>query len=86
MSKVTLGILLTAIALVVLGTLAELPTFSGGSGVLIVASLVYAFHVAKREVLLLTRSMEIRDDERAAKAAPPPRVPKEAEALGSRAI
>lgn len=86
MSRVTLAILFTAIGLVVLGTLAGLPTFSGGTGVLIVAGLVYAFHVAQREVLLLTRSMEVRDDERASKAAPPPRVPKEATEIRSRAL
>lgn len=86
MSKVTLGILFSAIALVILGTGLGLPTFSGGTGVLIVASLVYAFHVSQREVLLLTRSMEVRDDERKAKIAPGPRIPLEAPELRSRAL
>ena len=62
MSKVTLGILFSAIALITIGTFLELSAFSGVTGVLLVAALVYAFHVAKGEVLLLTRSMEVRED------------------------
>lgn len=86
MSKVTLGILFTAIVLVIAATIIGVPGFSGGAGVLIVAGLVYAFHVAKREVLLLTYSMEVRGDERERKSVPKPPVPNEMRRLGKRAI
>jgi hypothetical protein len=62
-SKISLGVLLTAIALIILAVFLEVPYFTGGSGVLFVAALVYSYHVAKRDMELLQYAMEHADDE-----------------------
>jgi hypothetical protein len=86
MSKVTLSVLFAAIGLVVSATYFEVPGFSGGVGVLIVAGLVYAFHVAQREVLLLTHSMEVRENERREKSARSPAMPREMRSVSGRSL
>ena len=52
MSKVTLGILFAAIGLAIVATYFELAVVSGGSGVVLVVGLIYAFVVTKREIAL----------------------------------
>ena len=52
MSKVTLGILFAAIGLAIVATYFELSVVSGGSGVVLVVGLIYAFVVTKREIAL----------------------------------
>lgn len=49
MSKVTLGILCAAVALIVLATLFNVMFVAGGSGIVIVVALAYSYVVARRE-------------------------------------
>ncbi|MEL7317461.1 MAG: hypothetical protein AAFN04_02345 [Pseudomonadota bacterium] len=49
MSKVTLGILFCAIALIALAMLFDVLFVAGGSGVVLVVALAYSYVVAKRE-------------------------------------
>ena len=64
MSKVSLTLLLTAVALIVVAQFFELPFVSGGSGVLLVVALGYAFVVAKREAKLFMAAMQDQEDNR----------------------
>lgn len=63
MSKVSLGALLAAVALVVLAVVFDVPFMRGGSGVILLVGLIYAYTVAKREVELLTYAVSHRDEE-----------------------
>ena len=58
MSKVTLGILFAAIGLAIVATYFELSVVSGGSGVVLVVGLIYAFVVTKREIALPSQPAE----------------------------
>lgn len=60
MSKVSIGILFAAIALIILAVAFNVTFVAGGSGVVLVVSLAYSYVVAKREVKLLSYAMESR--------------------------
>jgi len=49
MTKTTLAIFLTAVALLLLAVLLEMPFVAGGGGVLLMVGLIYAFVVARRD-------------------------------------
>ena len=49
MSKVSIGILFAAIALIALAMLFDVLFVAGGSGVVLVVALVYSYVVARRE-------------------------------------
>ena len=49
MSKVTLGVFIAAIALIVVAVALDAAVFAGGSGVILMVGLVYAFVVARRD-------------------------------------
>ena len=63
MSKVSLGTLLAAVALVVLAVVFDVPFMRGGSGVILLVGLIYAYTVAQREVELLQYAVNHHDDE-----------------------
>ena len=50
MSKISIAILFAAIGLITLGTYFDVPYVAGGSGLLLVVGLCYAYVVAKREM------------------------------------
>lgn len=58
MSKVSIGILLAAIALIIVAMFFNASFVAGGSGVVLVVGLVYSYVVAKREVQLLSYAMD----------------------------
>ena len=49
MTKVTTGILIAAVALIVLAVIFEVSFVAGGGGVVLLAGLAYAYVVSKRE-------------------------------------
>ncbi|WP_128891347.1 hypothetical protein [Erythrobacter sp. HKB08] len=53
MSKLSIGLTFVTIALIIVAAMYQMPFASNGSGVLLVAGLVYAYWVAKRELHLL---------------------------------
>ena len=61
MSNLNLTLLLAAVALVLVAVLLELPIVSGGSGLVYIVALIYAYTVAKREAGLLTYAVRQRD-------------------------
>lgn len=63
MSKTSMALLAIAAALVTLATYLELPFAAGGSGVLLLVALGYAYVVAKRDVTLLSYAMKEREYE-----------------------
>ena len=68
MSKISLGILVAAVLLIVLGVMFDVAFVQGGSGVVLIVGLGYSYVVAKREVELLSfaatqRKAEQEDDE-----------------------
>ena len=63
MSKVSLGTLLAAVALVVLAVILDVPFMRSGSGVILLGGLIYAYTVAKREVELLAYAVNRMDEE-----------------------
>ena len=72
MSKVSIGILFTAIALVIVATYFEVAFVAGGSGVVIVVALCYSYVVARREMALMSVALEQAEEERAEKAKSTP--------------
>ena len=50
MSKISIAILFAAIGLITLGTYFDVPYVAGGSGLILVVGLCYAYVVAKREM------------------------------------
>ena len=62
MSKLSLALLMAAAVLIVLAVIFEVPFAQGGSGVLMLAALAYAYVVAKREVELLTYAAKDREE------------------------
>lgn len=63
MSKLSLGILVGAAALIVLGVIFEVPFVQGGSGVILLVGLGYSYVVAKREVELLSYAVKNLDED-----------------------
>ncbi|RIV85927.1 hypothetical protein [Aurantiacibacter zhengii] len=49
MSKVTLGVFIAAIALIVVAVALDSAVFAGGSGIILMVGLIYAFVVARRD-------------------------------------
>ena len=76
MSKISIGLLFTAIGLVLLATYFDVAFLGGGAGVVLVCGLVYAFVVAKRQaelmVLVLDQRFEEKPAEPVKKPAPVP--------------
>ena len=70
MSKVSIGILFAAIALIIVATYLEVAFVAGGSGVVLVVALCYSFVVARREMALMSLALEQAEEERAEKAKP----------------
>ncbi len=64
MSNLSLALLLAAVALIIVAQSFELPFVSGGSGVLLVVALGYAFVVAKREAKLFLAAMRDQEENR----------------------
>ena len=64
MSKVSLGILMAAALLIVLAQYFNLPFVSGGSGVVFLVALGYAYVVAKREAQLLMTAIRVQEENR----------------------
>lgn len=64
MSKVSLGIVMAAATLIVLAQYFELSFVSGGSGVVFVVALGYAYVVAKREAQLLMTAIRVQEENR----------------------
>lgn len=64
MSKVSLGILMAATALIVLAVYFEVSFIAGSTGVVLVVALGYSFVVARREASLMMHAIEVRDAER----------------------
>jgi preprotein translocase subunit SecY len=58
MSKTSLALLAIAAALVTAATYFELPFAAGGSGVLLLVALGYAYVVTKRDMTLLSYAMK----------------------------
>lgn len=63
MSKVTIGILLAAVVLIVVAVFFEVSFVAGGSGVVLVVALGYSYVVAKREVELLSYAINERESQ-----------------------
>ena len=61
MSNVSLFTLVCAVALIVVAVIFEMSVVSGGTGVILIVALGYAYTVAKREVALLAYAMENSD-------------------------
>ncbi len=64
MSKISLTILMVAAALVVAAQIFELPFVSGGSGVVLVVALGYAYVVAQREARLFLAAVREQEANR----------------------
>lgn len=60
-SNTTIALLFTAIALIIIGVILEIPSVGNGSGIIYVVALVYAYTVAKREAALLSYAVKNRD-------------------------
>ena len=63
MSKLSLGLLVTAVAAIVLAVILDLPFMRSGSGVILLVGIGYAYVVAKREVELLAYAVNHMDEE-----------------------
>lgn len=68
MSKLSLAILLAAVALIVLAVVFDMPFVRNGSGVILLVGLGYAYTVAKREVQLLSYAVKNMDEDDEAEA------------------
>ncbi|BDW81826.1 hypothetical protein MACH24_12640 [Erythrobacter sp. Dej080120_24] len=76
MSKISIGLLFTAIGLILVATYFDIAFLGSGAGVVLVCGLVYAFVVAKRQaelmVLVLDQRFEEKPAEPVKKPAPVP--------------
>ena len=64
MSKVTLAILMVAAALIVAAVYFEISWITGGTAMLLLVALGYAYVVARRETQLLFAALRERDENR----------------------
>ncbi len=78
MSKVTIGILFAAIALLTLGTYLKMPFPTGVSGMMLVVALVYSFVVAKREMGRASKVIKAEEKARFNHTRKPARMPQAA--------
>lgn len=64
MSKVTLALLMAAVAMIVAAVFFDVSWISSGSGILLMVALGYAYVVTKRETELLFAALKDRDENR----------------------
>ncbi|TRD11106.1 hypothetical protein FGU71_04060 [Erythrobacter insulae] len=64
MSKISIGVLFTAIALIIVAKIFDLSFAQGVSGALFVAGLAYSYVVAKREIKLLAFAAASAEEEK----------------------
>lgn len=63
MSNISIGILFAAIGLIIVAVALDVWFVANGSGVVLVAGLVYAYIVAKREAALISYAVHEQEDD-----------------------